>query len=199
MAFQLGFALRFRTKDLRHFENFPVEKAGYDALNKPRTKRSDHRDNCDADQEQARSARRYRRRSGHAVSCRWQAGRAKSPLPINRLVQQPSADRQQLRLDPALRGLVPQLQAQFPVNAIGSLDVAAPTLAFKQHVHAAISITDPRLTNLSDASFKTGLIGAARGVVVGGPIEVQSTTGTPDRNRPIPAHALHHLPLPSRP
>jgi len=38
---------------------------------------------------------------------------------------------------------------------------------------------------------RTGLIGLERGVVVGGPIEVQRPTGTPDRDHLIPAHVLH--------
>ncbi len=104
----------------------------------------------------------------------------------------------QFSLDSLLRSLVPQLQAQVSVNAIGSLDICAPTLTFQQHMYTTIAAAHAGLPNLTNATFQTGLIGAERGVVVGGPIEVQRSTGTPDREHPIPAHVLHHPPASER-
>jgi hypothetical protein len=80
--------------------------------------------------------------------------------------------------------------------AIGSLDVDT---AFQEDMHATIAVPHMGLADLTNTTFQTGLIGTAKGVVVGRPIEVQRSTGTPDRNHPIAAHALHHLSLPSRP
>lgn len=83
--------------------------------------------------------------------------------------------------------------------AIGSLDVGTPTLAFQEDMHATIAVPHTSLADLTNTPFQTGLIGTAKGIVVGRPIEVQRSTGTPDRNHPIAAHTLHHLSLPSRP
>ncbi len=58
-----------------------------------------------------------------------------------------------LRPDPALRSLVPQLQAQVPVDAIGSLDVGAPTLAFEQHVHTAVAVAMGHSVRIIPAQF----------------------------------------------
>jgi len=91
------------------------------------------------------------------------------------------------------------LQAQVPVNTVGSLDVGTPTLAFQKHMHTTITVPDAGLADLTDTTLKAGLIGTAGDIVVGRPIEVQCATGTPDRDHPVPAHALHHLPLASRP
>lgn len=105
----------------------------------------------------------------------------------------------QFGFNPALRCQIVQLQTQVSVNAIGSLDVGPPALAFQEHMHASIAITHTGLANLRNTTFQTGLIGTARGVVVGRPIEVQRATGTPDRDCPVPVHALPHLSLASRP
>lgn len=74
-----------------------------------------------------------------------------------------------------------------------------PTLAFQKQVHATIAVADTCLADLAKATFEAGLISTAGGVVEGRPIEVQRPTCTPDRDRPIEALALHHLPLRRRP
>jgi hypothetical protein len=105
----------------------------------------------------------------------------------------------QLGFDPSLRRLVAQLQAQVSVNAIGSLDVGPPTLAFDGYMYTASAVADTCLADLTNSTFQTGMTGTARGLVVSQTIEVQRTPGTTDRDRPITAHAFHHLAFPSRP
>lgn len=154
-------------------------------------------DSCDADQAPAHNVRDHRQNpqllSGRELVVheihRPDIVRADGCLPIF----------PQLCFDPALWSLVAQLQAQVPVNAIGSLDVGAPTFAFQQHMHAPIAVAHTGLADLANTTFQAGLIGTARGVVVGRVIEVQRSAGTPDRDCPVPAHALHHLTLASRP
>ncbi|MGO4139578.1 hypothetical protein ACEQ6A_34505, partial [Rhizobium brockwellii] len=62
--------------------------------------------------------------------------------------------------------------------AVGPNDVWA-----MDFVHDQLA-TGKKLRVLTNSTFQTGLIGTARGVMVGRPIEVQCPTGTPDRDHP---------------
>lgn len=93
-----------------------------------------------------------------------------------------------LGLHPPLRGFVAQLQAQRIVNAMGLLDVDPPALALKHDVDAPIAVAHPRLTDLPDPGVKTGLLGAAGLVVIGGGVDLENPAGPPDRH-PQSLHA----------
>lgn len=54
----------------------------------------------------------------------------------------------ELRLHPALRVLVPELQAQLVVNPASLLHVDHPALAPQKHVHALITMAHTRLGDL---------------------------------------------------
>jgi hypothetical protein len=100
----------------------------------------------------------------------------------------------ELRLDPSLRCLVAQLQAQFVVNPMRLLQIDLPTLAAQKNMDGPVAVADPRLADLFDAGFKAGLLAAARLVMIGGLIEFQDAARrrieTPNRRKPpSPARA----------
>lgn len=105
----------------------------------------------------------------------------------------------QLRLDPAPRRLVPELQAQIPVNTVGPLHVDVPTFERQHHVHPAIAVANPRRADVLDPSCDVGLIAAAGLVVVARSVEFQDPAGSPDRHVPLTTRLRHQLAFVTRP
>lgn len=105
----------------------------------------------------------------------------------------------QLRLDPTLRRLVPELQAQVPANAIGPLHIDVPTFALQHPVHAAIAVAHPCRADVLDPSCDVGLIAAAGFVMVGQGVELQDPAGSPDRHIPLTSRLRHQLAFVTRP
>ncbi len=93
-----------------------------------------------------------------------------------------------LGLHPALRMLVPKLQAQLIVNPAGLLHVDHPSLASQQHVDAPVAITHACLCDLFDPPLNGSLVRPPGLVVVGGRVEANGPTGSPDRHAPVHAH-----------
>jgi hypothetical protein len=73
----------------------------------------------------------------------------------------------ELRPDPTLRHLVPELQAQLPVKLVGSLMVHSPTLTLEQHMDAPIAVAHPSPGDLLHPGLDGGLVGSAGAVVIG--------------------------------
>lgn len=67
----------------------------------------------------------------------------------------------QLRLDPSLGRLVPELQPQLIVNPVRSLDVDVEPLTLEHDMHTPIAVSDARLANRLDAGFDPGLVALA--------------------------------------
>src|SRR5271166_222073 len=68
----------------------------------------------------------------------------------------------------------------------------------QQDMDTPITVAYPRLTNLSDPLFEGSLSGATGPVVIGGCVEQEHTTGTPDRYIPVAAHRINELALADR-
>ncbi len=79
------------------------------------------------------------------------------------------------------------------------LDVDIPALTLKHNMHTAIGIPHTGCADLFDASFKTGLIGATRFVVICGSIDFKDAAGPSNRNIPFLTNRIDQLTLQSRP
>jgi hypothetical protein len=105
----------------------------------------------------------------------------------------------ELRLDTALRCLVPKLQTHLLVKLVGSFVVHLPTLAAQQHVDTPIPIPNTRLGDLLHARLECGLVGSAGAIVIGRGVDLENPAGPPDRDAPLTTHPVHQLALASRP
>jgi len=105
----------------------------------------------------------------------------------------------QLGLDPPLRRLVAQLQAQFPVQAIEALRIDRPTLPTQQDMDAPIPVAYPGLGDLLDLQLENGLIVAAGPVMVGRSPGPQHTTRAADADLPVGSNLINKRPAASRP
>jgi hypothetical protein len=105
----------------------------------------------------------------------------------------------QLRLYPPLRCLVPELQAQVPVELVSALVVHVPALLLEQHVHAPVAVANTRGADFLDASLKAGLIGSTGAIVVGRGVELGDPASPPDRDIPLSSQIVDELALPIRP
>ena len=79
------------------------------------------------------------------------------------------------------------------------LDVDIPALTLKHNMHAATAIPHTGCADFLDASFKTGLIGATRFVVICRSIDLQDAAGPSNRSIPFLTNRIDQLALPSRP
>lgn len=104
----------------------------------------------------------------------------------------------ELGFHPALRCLVPKLQAQGFVNPIGPLHIGLPAFTAQQYMHTAIAVPHTSLTELLDASCKPSLAAAAGYVVIGRPGLLQDPAGAPDRYAPFPTKLPHQITFSSR-
>ena len=105
----------------------------------------------------------------------------------------------QLRLDPSLRRLVAQLQAQLIVDPSRLLHVDQPPLSPPHHVNPAIAVAHPRLAYLLDPLFQGVLPGPTRPIVIARLVEQQDATGPADRYSSVMAHLVDQRSLPGRP
>src|SRR5277367_1472050 len=65
-------------------------------------------------------------------------------------------------------------------------------------MNAAVAVAYACLADLLDALFEASLSGATGLVVVGGDIDQEHTTGSPDRHVPVTAHLINELALADR-
>src|SRR5689334_25365237 len=65
-------------------------------------------------------------------------------------------------------------------------------------MNAAITVAHSCLADVSDPLFEGGLSGATGLVVVGGSVEQEHMTRSPDRYIPVAAHLIDELALPDR-
>lgn len=105
----------------------------------------------------------------------------------------------QLRLDPPLGDLVPQLQSQLLVKTINPLGIDRPAVTPQKHVNAPVAVADAGLADLLDPMLELGLRAAPRPVDIERSVDAQGRAGTPDRHLPLAAHPVDKLPLHRRP
>ncbi len=105
----------------------------------------------------------------------------------------------QLRLDPTLGCLVPELETQLLVKSVDPLWIDIPALAFEQHMNPAIAVTHACLGDLLDPLDEAGLPGPSGAVVIGRTLDWQSAASTTDAHLPGRAHMIDHQPLAGRP
>lgn len=91
----------------------------------------------------------------------------------------------QFCLHPPLGVLVAELKPQLVVNPSSLLDIHLPSLSSQQNVDAPISIADPRLADLSNSQFQSGLPGSTGFIMVARRIEAQGPTCPADRHAPV--------------
>jgi hypothetical protein len=99
----------------------------------------------------------------------------------------------QLCLDPALRYLVPQLQAHF---AVQPLRVDAPPFPTQQHMDTTIAVAHPSGGDLPDAFDQMSL--PRLDVSGSGRSDRQRTASTSNAYLPSRSSMIHQLPLPDR-
>jgi hypothetical protein len=77
--------------------------------------------------------------------------------------------------------------------------IDAPAFTAQKNVNTLIAVAYAGLANLFDALFKAGLSGATRLVMIGGCIDQEYTTSSPDRNAPLATCLVNQLALSDRP
>ena len=83
----------------------------------------------------------------------------------------------QFRFHPSLRGLVPELHPQLPVNTIDFLDLDAPEFAIQKNMDASVAIAHLRLADILDPFLNCGLIGASGLVMKRRAVKADGPTG----------------------
>ena len=105
----------------------------------------------------------------------------------------------QLRLDPTLRRLVAQLQAQLFVKSIDPLRIDDPAVTAQQNMHAPVALPHAGLADLFDSMLEVGLAAALGLVDVERSIDPKGGASSPDRDLPIASQSVDKFALAGRP
>ena len=65
---------------------------------------------------------------------------------------------------------------ELPIKTIDAFDVDGPAVTLQQHMDPAISVSQPRLADVLDPTFESGLVAALRLVDVKGSIDSKGRT-----------------------
>jgi hypothetical protein len=103
--------------------------------------------------------------------------------------------------DPCLQEVGPDqiVQLKQAMPEIDALDVDGPAVTLQQDMNPAISISDPRLADVLDPTFESGLVATLRLVDVKCAIDPKGRTCPPDRYLPVTSHLVDELMLAVRP
>ena len=104
----------------------------------------------------------------------------------------------QLRLHPALRRGLAQLQPQLPLKPIDTRRIHAPAFPSQQHMDTPIAVAHPRLGNLLHPFLQVGLIRMASTIMVARPFRPKHAARPSDADDPGASKIIDELPAPIR-